>query len=120
MVLGASHALSSLLRRAIPFVSVGTHRCPSQCFCGSANSDYDALGTATCTSVCDGDPNEICGGVQKISVYAYQALSPVPTPPSPTPSTSGYTELGCYTDKQSDRLLSADFLSSSDMTTEVS
>lgn len=61
-----------------------------------------------------------------MNVYQYGTSDPTPPPPTPAPIsattpaplTSGVTDLGCYTDNPSDRIMTLD-LAFSKMTTEV-
>ncbi|CAM9715370.1 unnamed protein product, partial [Ectocarpus fasciculatus] len=40
----------------------------TQCWCGDANTDFEADGTAECDYACSGDESEICGGFDAMTV----------------------------------------------------
>ncbi|CAM9203087.1 unnamed protein product [Ectocarpus sp. 8 AP-2014] len=40
-----------------------------ECFCGTADEDYDRYGTATCDTPCSGDPSLICGGSLALTTF---------------------------------------------------
>ncbi|KAL2060629.1 hypothetical protein VTL71DRAFT_9270 [Oculimacula yallundae] len=67
----------------------------SQCFCDNAISGAGVLADpATCNKACPGNPLEICGGGDRLSVYKV------------TPT---WQTVGCYTDTTNARTLSASY-----------
>lgn len=59
----------------------------------------------SCTTICQGNPDFICGGYSAIDIYEIGEFEE-PTVPSPTPE--GSTYLGCYVDEPNEgRLLEA-------------
>lgn len=73
-----------------------------QCFCGTDGDSPEVTSTA-CDFACSGDPDEVCGGNNAISIYM------------PLEVGSG---LGCYADMGSDRIFEK-ALTDSSMTTAV-
>jgi hypothetical protein len=48
---------------------------------------------------CEGNPDEICGGADRLSVYNNTAIpnnSGVASPPTVVPEYNGWVSLGCY------------------------
>ncbi|CAM9766583.1 unnamed protein product [Scytosiphon promiscuus] len=41
----------------------------NECWCGDASSDYDKYGETVCDIECAGDPLQVCGGFDAVSVY---------------------------------------------------
>jgi hypothetical protein len=63
------------------------------CYCGSS-LDSLTVDTSECQQPCSGDPNEICGGDNALSVYE----DPTFPKKSAEASTDDYKPLGCYND----------------------
>ncbi|CAN0092559.1 unnamed protein product, partial [Sphacelaria rigidula] len=62
-----------------------------ECFCGVASDVPDELGRATCDMDCPGDASRTCGGLNAISVYAFNDRAP--------------EYAGCFVDSSIDRVL---------------
>jgi hypothetical protein len=76
----------------------------TQCFCDNAiyNGGVLATNQADCNMACAGNPAEICGAGNRLSVYNIGKLT---TYQAPAPQTSGignWTYMGCYTDNVND------------------
>lgn len=87
-----------------------------QCFCGASISS-DLAPPTDCNFTCNGNPNETCGGQDRLSIYQD------PTFPDATDiaCSSEYMSLGCYTEGSNGRSLaySQIQLNASVMTTEL-
>lgn len=71
-----------------------------RCFCGTL--DVSTLTESDqCTTLCQGNPSETCGGYLAIEVFRMgEVAKPFDNPsPSPPPAPEGSTYMGCYTDK---------------------
>lgn len=89
-----------------------------KCWCGSASADYAKHGQSTgCTYECPGNPDDTCGGFYAANVYAYTTDDSTPAPTVTTPGTSDF--LGCFVDKQSDRIMELTLSDGDSMTQEV-
>ncbi|CAM9509059.1 unnamed protein product [Ectocarpus sp. 4 AP-2014] len=104
-----------------------------ECFCGASTADYDKHGSlpdSDCEYLCDGNPDQFCGGFGTMEVFTIEAPAeteapatspfvnqPVePVAPSPTtPTTSDPSYLGCFADAE-DRVFTESTASAS-MTT---
>ncbi|KAF7294525.1 hypothetical protein MIND_00989000 [Mycena indigotica] len=81
------------------FAGVEFHQ---ECYCDSTIQIPGAKAALTdCNLACAGNPNEICGGPERLSVYASGAPSPLIVP---EPST-GWQYQGCLTDSTANRTL---------------
>ncbi|KAF2691893.1 copper radical oxidase [Lentithecium fluviatile CBS 122367] len=91
-----------------------------ECYCGNSflNGGGPAPdGSAGCNMACNGDPQETCGGPNRMNMYQFgDGTTPSPTPsssPSPTPSTSpvstnipdGWNYKGCWIDNANGRAM---------------
>ncbi|KAF2640151.1 WSC-domain-containing protein [Massarina eburnea CBS 473.64] len=88
-----------------------------QCFCGTSVSAAVAS-EGECNLPCNGDPTQVCGGQDRISIYQ----DPTFPDADDIAIASDYLSLGCYTEGNGGRSLDYsqwDFLNSSAMTTET-
>ncbi|OCL14883.1 WSC-domain-containing protein [Glonium stellatum] len=87
-----------------------------QCYCGASISS-DVAPPTDCNFTCNGDPNEICGGQDRLSIYQ----DPTFPDASDIACSSEYKSLGCYTEGSNGRSLaySQIQLNASIMTTEL-
>jgi len=84
-----------------------------ECWCGDTlTAGSVAAPLSDCNYPCTGDATEMCGGSRRLSLY-HDTTSAPPTAPG---GIGSYAPLGCYTDKQTDRTLTAGLLRSSSMT----
>ncbi|KAI8811222.1 WSC-domain-containing protein [Cladochytrium replicatum] len=65
-----------------------------ECYCFNSIANSHAVASSGCTMACAGNPSLICGGRDRINVYAKLPAAP-----------SGFRNLGCFVDSSS-RLLS--------------
>ncbi|WWC92056.1 uncharacterized protein L201_007010 [Kwoniella dendrophila CBS 6074] len=77
-----------------------------ECWCGNSLSSTVAPET-DCNMVCAGDIWSTCGGSSRINIYksAKAPASGKPTPVDPSTLPSGWSEVGCMVDDQSNRAL---------------
>ncbi|KAF4630532.1 hypothetical protein G7Y89_g7604 [Cudoniella acicularis] len=84
----------------------------SQCWCGSSTNGQLSPTQTDCNYLCPGNPNEYCGGAQRLEMYALSAYIGKVT-------IGAYTFVGCYTDNGVSRTLNESSLSNTDMTLEI-
>lgn len=60
-----------------------------ECWCGDTLPASLAVSDSSCTEICAGSPNDICGGSFLLSVSKYTYTTAIPT---------GWSFLGCYSD----------------------
>ena len=85
-----------------------------ECYCGNTrNPESILVADSECTMACGGDESEICGALNRLSVYNNTAWIPTVNPEIP-----GYKYLGCHNDSTGDRALSGEFEFSEEMTVE--
>lgn len=73
------------------------------CYCGSSLNKYAVKQTdGRCNVVCDGNQNEICGGLNGLSVYQL----------------TGWFDVGCWNDTVGGRTLDQQQFNLGDLTTE--
>jgi hypothetical protein len=65
-----------------------------------------------CNMPCTGNPSEVCGGANRLTVYENDEF----TPPQIVPSVGGYDSMGCVTEGTSERALQGPVLNSPTMT----
>jgi WSC domain len=76
-----------------------------ECYCGYTLSTSLKAPETDCTSYCSGNPSEICGTNNRLSVYQNSVYAPPPPPPTHVPQVGGYTWQGCYTEATAQRAL---------------
>ena len=72
----------------------------TQCFCGNQIilGGAPAASASDCSSTCGGNSGEICGGGNRMSIYATGTLTVVQPPATQTTNLPGsWTYQGCYT-----------------------
>jgi hypothetical protein len=69
--------------------------------CGLLNLSPGKVEPKECYQNCSGNPDDICGGPQRLSLFA----RPIPEPVA-NPGVNGYQSLGCYVDRVAIRVLS--------------
>ncbi|KAF1808035.1 WSC domain-containing protein 2, partial [Eremomyces bilateralis CBS 781.70] len=66
----------------------------AECYCGNTRAASSLLAAASeCNMPCGGDPSEICGGSNRLSVYKNEEYAPMINP-----DVAGYSYEGCWTD----------------------
>jgi hypothetical protein len=72
----------------------------TQCFCDNAiyNSGVLASNQADCNMACAGNPAEICGAGNRLSLYNIGTLAVYQAPKAETTAIGNWTYRGCYTD----------------------
>ncbi|QIW96711.1 hypothetical protein AMS68_002229 [Peltaster fructicola] len=91
----------------------------NECFCGSSfnnGGDLATDGSVGCSFACAGNSTQICGGNQRLSMYAYinadGSISTVPATPAPVVQTTGlptgWSYDNCYTDSINSRIFSVE------------
>lgn len=81
----------------------------AQCFCGSAIVNGGSLANADtdCAMKCSGNSSEICGGPNRMSIYASGNLTTYPVPTTQTKNLPpNWTYQGCLNDNGNSRVLS--------------
>lgn len=81
----------------------------SECYCANTIITSDNVGAAVtdgCTMPCTGNPDQDCGGPDRLNVYTYSGTDgTLPTAPSQVPNVGDWTLKGCYTDDAGNRAL---------------
>ncbi|KAF2267177.1 carbohydrate-binding WSC, partial [Lojkania enalia] len=84
-----------------------------ECYCGDALANNPStVPDSDCDVPCSGNASLICGAGNRLNVWKSDTIT---TPPS-TPSITGYTYEGCYTDSVVNRTLTSGFYYDSAMT----
>ncbi|KAF1964882.1 copper radical oxidase [Bimuria novae-zelandiae CBS 107.79] len=68
-----------------------------ECWCGRTLSGSTLKPASDCNMGCSGNPDEACGGPDRLTLYNNTAVMPT-GPPWVNPGVNGYQSLGCYTD----------------------
>ncbi|MCJ1427052.1 hypothetical protein MMC29_004955 [Sticta canariensis] len=105
----------------------------SECYCGNTlgAGTVKAAGT-DCSMTCPGNPNEICGNGNRLTLYAVAGQAslsssadpttstsvPVPTGPITVQSAGSFNFTGCYTEATTGRALTGSALANNAMTVE--
>ncbi|KAL8924412.1 MAG: hypothetical protein Q9208_004020, partial [Pyrenodesmia sp. 3 TL-2023] len=83
-----------------------------ECYCGNRlQAGSVAAPSAECKYPCTGDKNEICGGDNRLNLYAFRTTPPVSTP-------KPYTFDGCFTEATRGRALTGSVFYDDAMTVE--
>ncbi|OTA55980.1 WSC-domain-containing protein, partial [Hypoxylon sp. EC38] len=86
-----------------------------ECYYGNYLAPTASKEDSGCDMQCAGSPSELCGGGNRINLYLNNAYS---QPASEKPSVGPFSSLGCYTDSESARGLTAGSSKSPSMTVE--
>lgn len=116
--------LESCMGNCSGFVYWGTEY-GRECYCGnSLDSTSTEASLSECDMVCGGDSTEYCGAGNRIELYsttASQTVTPTPTPTATLavkPTVAEFSFVGCVTEGDGVRALSADSYADDDMTLE--
>jgi hypothetical protein len=83
-----------------------------RCFCGNSLKNGATYNNTGCNMACTGDPSQVCGGPNRITVYADSEF----VAPIIIPAVGLYASQGCYTEGITERALSAYTFTSTSMT----
>ncbi|KAK9366097.1 WSC domain-containing protein [Lipomyces kononenkoae] len=87
-----------------------------ECYCGNNPQPGSVPTTSGCNMLCEGNPNEYCGGPNRLQMYNSLGMRPnisysssssatVTATPSVVPSVGAYSYIGCYTEATGQRAL---------------
>lgn len=91
-----------------------------ECYCGNSLSISSSSAPETdCNVACGGNSTEVCGGGNRLSVYAKNASQETTTPQTPTQQTPmSYFSRGCYSEASNGRALASLTVITDTMTVE--
>ncbi|KAA8895875.1 WSC domain-containing protein [Sphaerosporella brunnea] len=87
----------------------------NECFCGNSLMNGATYNNTGCNMACTGDSSQVCGGADRLTVYADSTF----VPPQIVPGVGSYASQGCYTEGTNERALSGFAFSAGNMTAAV-
>jgi hypothetical protein len=87
----------------LPTYSIFGIEYSGECYCGNSLGARSVVAPSTdCNMACGGNPNEVCGAGNRLSMYLKNDYS-LPVAPEHVQEVHGYTWAGCFTDGNNTR-----------------